>query len=328
MTVISVTITESTQQIIAGIPQTLIFDVNIPATIFYTLDGTTPTTSSSIYVETITLPTNFPSINLKLFATDGINSSDIISKIYAPTTSLARMPHDTVVGLSANGPTQQSIFPFGDFSPDLPLAYGKSGGLVVDDPNVTNIPDGYDGVGGVSNGTDLPLSSYSFIYSTANAEGETGNGIGTLPAKITIKVPLPTNPSTSSVMSDKFFNPKAMVIYQDSRNASYDNVPQLNRAYFSLQNPERDSNGSLLLNTAFDSSTITGSFLRSHYNPSDNTINYYYRDKATNQWIISKEVFTPRNPNLGALYQVVFAARGATVGTVFKWIPFASRKLI
>lgn len=325
MTVISVTIIESIQQIIAGIPQTLTFAVNIPATIFYTLDGSTPNTSSSIYVEAITLPTNFPSINLKLFATDGVDSSNVISKIYAPTTSLARMPHDTVIGLSVNGPDQQSIFPFGDFSPDLPLAYGKSGGLVVDDSNVINIPDGYDGAGGISNGTDLPLSSYSFIYSTANAEGETGNGIGTLPAKITIKVPEPGSPSTSSTLGDKFFNPKAMVIYQDSRNASYDNVPQLNRAYFSLQNPERDCNGSLLLNSAFDSSTITGNFLRSQYNPRDNTINYYYRDKATNQWIISKEVFTPRNPNLGALYQVVFSRNSSKV---FKWIPFASRKLI
>lgn len=329
MTVISLNLSESTEQIVSGIPKTLTVTASVPSTIFYTVDGSLPTTDSNVYIGPISLPTNNSSVNFQTFATDGVVSSSVLQKIYSPNLIGARLPHATVIGLNTQGPNQIDSFPFSDFSPDNPLPYGKSGGITVDDPSIINIPDGYDGAGNIANGTDLPLTSYKRIFSTTNSEGETGPGIGTLPAKVTIKVPIPVNPSSSSDTSSKFFNPKAMVIYQDSSKPSYDNVSQLNRASFSLVNTEREKNGAYLMNNAFDSSTISGSFLRSYFNPKDNTINYYYRDAFTNQWIISKEHFIPRNPDLGALYKVVFSSRGnGNIGQVFKWLPFASRKLI
>lgn len=329
MAVISISITESAQQIISGIPQSVSLSTNIPATIFYTLDGTVPTTSSSVYVSAIILPTNNPGVVLSLFATNGTDTSAVTTKTYGPLMSAARQPHDTVIGLSAQK-ISYSKFPFGDNAPITPVRYGKSGGITVDAPDVPNIPDGYDGTATHTfiNGTDQPLTGYEFVYSTTNSKGETGNGIGTLPGKTTIRVPTPTSPSSSSKASDKFFNPKAMVIYQDSREPPFDDVSQLNRGYFSLANLERSRNGSLLMNTAFESSSVTGSFLRSHYNPKDNTITYYYRDSDTGRWIISVEPWLPKSSNIGALNQIILSSKTSGIGFVFKWIPFMSRKLI
>ena len=50
MAVITITINESSDQILAGIPKYITLTTNIPATIFYTLDGTTPTTLSDMAV--------------------------------------------------------------------------------------------------------------------------------------------------------------------------------------------------------------------------------------------------------------------------------------
>lgn len=326
MAVISISITESSDQVVAGIPKIVSLETNIPATIFYTLDGSDPTTSSSVYVGPVTLPTDIPTVVFKFYATNGTDSSVIITKTYSPSFVGDRRPHSTVTGLTP-GIGRPDPFPFGDNGPFNTAKYGNAGGITVDAAGVTNIPDGYDGSGNTANGTDLPITSYQFVYSTTNAIGEMGHGIGTFPGKTTIIVPTPTSPSSSSKTSDKFFNPRAMVIYQDSREPTYDDVPMLNRASFSLQDLERDKNGSLLMNTAFDSSTPSGSFLRQHYNPKDNTTTYYYRDSDTGRWIISVEPFSPRNSNIGALYNVVFTAQPGSQ-FIFKWIPFMSRKLI
>lgn len=330
MAVISIVINESNQQIISGIPKTVSISVNIPSTIFYTLDGTTPDSTSSVYIGPISLPTNNSSVMLQIYATNGVDFSPVVSRVYAPSIVELRKPHDTVIGLT---PETNSInlFPYGSNTPNIPVRYGKAGGITVDAPDVPNIPDGYDGTATNthSNGTDQPLSSYKFRYSERNNKGESGHGIGTLPGNVTtIRVPENIPIPESSNVSDRFFNPRAMVIYQDSRNPPYDNIPQFNRAHFSLQNLERSRDGALLLNNANDSSSVTGNFLRQQFNPKDNTITYYYRDSDSGRWIISVEPFVPKNSNIGALYKITFSGREKGSHQVFKWIPFMSRKLI
>ena len=330
MAIISISIVESDLQTVAGMPKSVSLSTNIPSNIFYTLDGTTPSLDSSIYISAITIPTNYSSVTLKIFATNGSDSSAIITKLYGPNTSTIRMAHDTVIGLNTNpNSSAGNNFPFGDLSPRLNVSYGKSGGLTVDDPSIENIPDGYDGTatGTVSNGTDQELIDYEIRYSDANALGEIGKGLGTLPAKTTIVVPPPRSPSTSTSSHSKLFNPRAMVIYQNSSDET--DISQLNRASFSLQNIEVLRNGSVILNTAFDSSSITGSFVKSFHNTKDNTVTYYYRDSDTNQWIISTEPYTPRNSELGALYKMVLPSRSVKGSQfVFRWIPFMSHRLI
>jgi hypothetical protein len=57
------------------------------------------------------------------------------------------------------------------------------------------------------------LENYSIKYSTTDAQGQTGKGIGTLPGNVKIEKQAP--PPSQSDMNSKLFDPRAMVIYQD-----------------------------------------------------------------------------------------------------------------
>lgn len=324
MAVISITIEESAEQLVAGIPRTVTIETNIVATIFFTLDGTIPTVSSLVYVGPIALPTNNSSVTLNVMATNGVDTSAIVSNTYSPEIT-GRMSHDTISGLDT------SINPsplFTDNGINNYGQYGGSGGLTVDDPDIVGFPDGYDGTATntYSNSTDEPLDKYKMIWSRTNSKGETGPGIGTMPANVTIRVP-DTNTIASST-NDRIFNPRAMVIHQDSRNNSEENPPQINRMAFSLQNLEKTRDGAVLMNTAFENSYVTGSFVRQYYNNVTNEITYYYRDSDSGRWIISVEPFTPKPLKSSALANIAFSSRNNGAGYVFKWIPFMSRKII
>lgn len=329
MSVISVTVSESSVQIVSGIPRTISLSTNIPSSIFYTLDGTVPDTSSSLYIGTFVLPTNNSGVVLTLFATNGIDSSAIITKTYSGNTENQRNTHDQVFGPNAQADNRANSFPFGNpFIPTV-VTYGNTVGLNVSIGD-QGIPDGYDGTGTgtPANRTNLPISDYPIRYSETDSEGQRGRGIGNLPSNVVIRVPIPVPPSTSTDANSPFFNPKAVVIYQDSRNPAYDaDLPMTNRQFFSLENPETARDGALLFNTGFDGLQSTGALVRQHYNPRENTITYYYFDSATLRWIISTEPYVPKANSTNNLSRIVFG-RGDSANKVYKWFPFSSRRLI
>jgi hypothetical protein len=335
MSVISVTITASSVQIVSGIPEYVSLSSNIPCSIFYTLDCSTPTTSSNIYIGPIYLSEKKPPITINILATDGVDSSPIISQTYVVTGFVGdRVPHATVKHLDQQEENRLNIFPFGDTFQGVNVEYGAVGGITVDDNDGHGILDGYDGQGNgtvVAGQTDLPLYDYDMVYSESNSEGLRGYGIGTLPAQVTIRVPPSASakqPESSNVNSP-FFNPKALVIYQDSRDTPLDpNAPIINRQFFSLENPETTKTGALLFNTGLDGMQPTGSFVRSVFNPSDQTITYYYFDSSTLRWIISKEPYTPKNSNIGNYSQITLSPRRQGNGMVFNWMPFKGSRLI
>src|ERR1700748_2004928 len=186
MSVITITISNSPIYIIEGIPKSIYVTTNLPSSIFFTLDGSTPTLDSQIITGGLNLPTDQPSVIFKAFATNGTDTSPIITQVYQNTTiSTLRKPRDKVIGLS-NSPLNQDRGIFGSNSPNPNVTFGNMGGITVDDPNIVGIPDGYDGTATntPASFTDLPLIDYKFTYSTSNRLGETGRGIGTLPAQI------------------------------------------------------------------------------------------------------------------------------------------------
>lgn len=327
MSVISITITESDVEIIAGIPQTVALSSNIPATIFYTLDGTEPTTSSSVYTTALSLPTNQNAVTLKVFATDGVNSSPILTWEFKSDFIGDRRPRDEVTNID-NTCNKNSIFASRTQSGSA--IYGNTAGITVDAPDLPGIGDGYDGTGTgkFADYTDLPLDDYEIIYSETNYIGETGKGLGTLPAHVTIRIPFPVQEPSVGTGSNKtsslLFNPKSLVIFQDSREP--DPIPTVNRPFFSLENQEKARYGVGYFTTAFEGNTVHGSALKSQYNPTDGTITYYYRDSLTNRWIISKTPYTPQPQGINNLSRIVFG-RGEGVGKVFKWILFKYRTL-
>lgn len=329
MAVISVIITESTDQVVAGIPKTISIETNIPSTIFYTLDGSAPNLFSTIYIGPIFLPFNSLSVTLNVLATNGTDYSPIVTENYI-TNMLdnTRLPHSTT-DIQPNDSSGGDLYPFGTEPTQPQGTYLSPGdaGITVDDSALPSIPSGFDGNSNPTGFTNqsYTVENYQIVYSTTNAEGETGHGIGNLPATAQIKPDDPT-PETTEQFST-MFDPKAFVIFQDFDKENPNDPPQINRQFFSLEDPNKARDGNYYFNSGLDAPPVSGSFLRSHYNPRDNTISYYYLDTWTNKWIISKQQFKPTGSYDGNLSAVPMAGRGAGSRYVYEWIPFARRVL-
>jgi hypothetical protein len=221
-------------------------------------------------------------------------------------------------------------YPYGTPATHSEFSWDNTGGDIVNKVGVTPYPDGY-GWDGTATGTkvgevDHALETYELVFSETDWQGERGNGIGTLPATVTIKQPDPI--PTSTDMNSRLFNPKALVIYQDNTQEPFDeNISQINRSSFSLGDPEKIKDGTLFTTSAMDGPAPTGTFVRAIYNSRDNTINYYYHDSETLRWIISKEPYVPTG-NTGRLYHIISSKRDRGGRYVYKWIPFTRRRLI
>lgn len=330
MALITITITESEAQRISGVPEFVTLSTSIPSTVYYTLDGADPDTLSLVYAGgELALPTNQPSVTLKIFATNGADSSAIIERHFRPNIILGRQTHDQVT-LSGGCDDSDKTFPYATPSSGTPMAWTSIGpnDLIVDKPGVTNIPSGFDADGNPTGGTDLDLSEYLIKFSDSNrANTERGRGIGTLPSEVTVAPK--EAPPTASNRNDSLFNPRALVIYQDSRIPPDDpDVVNINRQFFSLPNAEVYKDGILLNTTGLEGNIPTGSLLRSHFNPRDNTMRYYYFDSQALRWIISIEPFTPPSARTHGLQNIVFSSRGPSDRKVFRWIPFKGSRLI
>ena len=326
---ITLTITPSSNQLISGIPETISASTDVPASIFYTLDGTAPTTSSSIYLGVIVMPTNVGTITLNIFATNGVDSSNIITQTYATNLVGDRVPRATVENFSAAANNRANLGNFGDIVPNFPPDFGRIGGIIVNDKTLPQIPDGYDGTAtNTSPGaTNLPLTSYQIEYSETDYQGKVGRGLGTLPANVSI---LPEKPiPESSNVNSPFFNPKAAVIYQDASETPLDpNVAVINRPYFQLEDLEKVRNGAYYMNTAFEGVQAYGSLVRTEFNPRTQEMTYYYFDSHAQRWIISKQPYTAKDPNINNFGNIISDPRQEGVGKVYRWIMFKGSRLI
>jgi hypothetical protein len=123
------------------------------------------------------------------------------------------------------------------------------------------------------------------------------------------------------------FDPRAMVIFQDFSKEDPNDPPQINRQFFTLENPERARDGTFYFNTGLDASApISGSFVRAHYNPRTNTITHYYRDSWSNKWIISTAPYQPNGTFDGNMAATAMGTKSGA-GVVFEWLPFTRRVL-
>lgn len=325
MAVITITILESNTSIVSGIPDSIVIETSIPSTVFYTIDGSTPTTSSDVFIDTISLPTDQGTVELKIFATDGSNTSAIISQTFGPNLVGARNARDTVSGIQLIS----GGFPFSSYgSGPVNGVYGNAGGVIVNDPTKTQIPDGYNGTGTntPADYTNENVYSYQLLFSETNSIGESGRGIGTLPASVVgIRDTSNQFPESSNTASP-FFDAKALVIYHDGREVQFSDAPRVNRPFFSLENDAKARDGAL--KSTNEPLSVTGSAMRPYFNPVNNTLEFSYFDSRSNRWIFSTVPYTPKE-NQGNLGAVVFpSSNNPGSRFVFKWIPFRYRKLI
>ena len=328
MAIISISITESQAQIVAGIPKTITLTTNIHSSIFYTLDGSDPNLFSTIYTGPITMPTNLLSITLKVFASNGTDNSPIVTETYFTNEVDGNTRHARHGTTAQANSAASNMYPFGDSQIDPTVQFTDPGntGINVNDPNLPNAPTGYDANAQPTGQTNKPYNfqNYDIIYPQGNSINEPLK-VGQLPSKITTR-PRVDLPESSSYGS-KYFDPKAFVIYQDASTEDPSKPPLINRAHFSGELHERVRTGNNFFVSGLDAPPTTGAFVRSAYNARENTITYYYYDQIANKWIISKQAYQPKDPDAGALYQVKFARGTQTAGLVFKWIPFARRVL-
>jgi hypothetical protein len=320
MAVISVTILLSSEQVVAGIPRTVGITTNVPATIFYTLDGSIPSLFSMVYTGPIQMPVNQLSVTLNILATNGVDSTPIISETFITNMAEgtnARLPHSSSDALGqSNIP---DLYPFGTNGPQPNQAFlnPADASITVDNPALPSTPTGFDGAGGPTGFTNQPydLTNYSIKYSTTDAQGQTGYGIGNLPAAVKV-IPESTPPDETSINSN-MFDPRAFVIFQDASKENPSDPPHINRMHFSLENPEKTRDGNLYFNSGLDAPPVSGTFLRSHYNPRTNSITYYYLDTWTNKWIISTAPYNPSGPWTGNLSGQAVAGGSAGAKYVF-----------
>jgi hypothetical protein len=325
MSVISITITESSDQIVSGIPRSVTISTNIISTIFYTLDGCDPTILSDIYVGALFLPTT-QHVILKIFATNGVDSSPIITEEYSSDIlQNLRLPHSaTDVQAGENIPPS---YPFGT-PPSQPMGIYLNPGdasVTVNNPELYQYSDGYDADGYPAIFSNLPynLQNYSILYSDSNAEGVQGRGIGNLPATVIVEQPPPIAEQTNQFSNT--FDPRSFVIFQDFTQQNLNDPPVVNRQFWCLEDSEKIRQGNNYFNTGLDSPTITGTFIRREYNDKDNTMTYYYFDSLACRWIISKSKFEGDLKKLHLNLSGVKPGRGSS--KVFEWLPFTRRVL-
>jgi len=293
MAVLSITLTGSTRQLISGIPQLVSISTSIPSLIFYTLDGTLPTTSSSVYTATIEMPGEI-GVRLRVLAKSGALTaySDVTYSTDATSLTAGRRVSITGLGILVDGFSE----------PDL-LADGYG----LDANNATTVP---------LREYDKELVNYDIKYSRTGVGGE---GEGTL---ISIGYPDPdvlerqysaVEESPSSPNNDNInFNPRSLYVFIDGRDGYSDqSVLIINRPYGSTMDLTKYYNGASMY---AQHPYISGGLLRPIYDTQKGTAYFPYWDSNELRWVISYQRFDTTNlQNMG-----VRAQSGPPL--VFKWI--------
>jgi hypothetical protein len=322
MAIISITITPSSVQVLPGIPKYIELTTNEHAIIFYSLDGSTPNNGSPIYTTPILLPSSMTTITLSIFATNGIDNSAVIVQTYTAdisiieTTATDRVPHSATTNLN-NVSSNNSLFPFGTNSPNPDYQYlgaANAGTTVYTEGNTNAVSQGFDSNNNPAVFTNNPTAYYQFNeqYSTTDVEGQVFPGVGNLPAQTTV-IGDPYAEEYRQEMSttaDKVFNPRALVIYQDTTNEDPTNPVIINKPHMSLENPEIVRDGDLLYNSGVDIPPVAGGFVNRHYNSRTNMFTSSYYDNTVHRWIFSSTPYQPTTNNIGALYNMVFSRSG------------------
>ncbi len=283
---------ESEKEIMSGFPEYVILTTNISSTIFYTLDGSTPTEESEIFVDRLYLPTTGLTLILKVWAVSEFEVSEILEQIYFTDQSTL----DRTRRLSEEG---INILPSGE-------------------EEVEHLS--FDQEGEWSQSSSISFTDLEMRASTVNKRGEDISGDTTLsfvnfPIKSTF-----SNPKLVSKLSEISFNPKASYIIIDGstdENLASQTIRIINRPYGTLEplsSLDRVNQNNFQLNTS--------SLVRQIINPKNGKITFYYRDSRDNRWLNSTQQMEGRILNLSP------KDAGPPNSYVFRWIEDRSLSLI
>ena len=297
MAVITISAIELGPELVAGIPRYIALETNVPATIYYTVDGTEPTVLSSVYVDPIILPDNSCNAHLIAMAISGADLGYLSLSFGADTTFITRARR----------------------------IEGYGAGIVVDAYGVDWVVyDGYslnsqDEAIVPARFSDYELDQLETKYSKTGPDG-LGPGtfpwLGPIPEKI-IEEYSPIGPEESSPNNQNvYFDPKALYIVIDGtmKDGYTDQaVFPINRPYGGTMNPATYLNGQLMYSPE---PFISGGLVRSFVNYDTGIMTSYYYDNCDCRWIKSIQKFIKNDvvPNQ------IGSRRQSGPPLVFKWI--------
>jgi hypothetical protein len=289
MAVITISVVDVGPELISGVPQWVSLSTNIPATIFYTLDGSVPTIASSVYITSILLTTT-SSIRLRALAISGVDLG-ILDVFFASTTYLTyprRIDATYGAGIVVDAALIEDVFDDG---------YG------LDESNVSSEPIRYYDV-------DVPRLDIQLFRDSSSGEG-TMLSVGFAPPKNQISFDMST-PNGNNV----FFNPKSLYVVIDGRDGYEDQVHDgyliINRPCAGTMDPVNYLGGKMF----YEPHPYTsGGFVKTHYDSRNKVSVSYYFDANETRWIKSIENFDPTQvpANLGLRH-----SSGGPL--VFKWV--------
>lgn len=289
MAIITITATSLGPQLISGIPQLLSLKTNVPATIFYTLDGTTPTTFSSVYLSPIVMPTEV-STRIRALAISG-NDFGKLDLTFSTDSS------DLVYPRRIDG-------------------YGM--GIAVDAYNVSSVLyDGYSADDNLSvtvpsRYSDYDLEDLDIKFSRTGANGE---GEGTAIENGPIIGGVPEIDPDATTTKNIYFNPQSMYIIIDGRDGYQDqSVYILNRCYANYMDLTKYLQGKSLYEPQ---PYVSGGLVKTFYTIKDGkglACSYYFDHNET-KWVKSIQNFDPNS-----IPQGVGDRREFGPAIVFKWI--------
>lgn len=271
---ILITVVESTNQIISGIPEYVVVESNTPAVVFYTFDGTDPTIDSD-YMETNTLvlPTDGSSVTVKLTAIAGIDSSTIFEHVWSTVVPFVTRRFKDTDGIS--------ILPPGAEVVDS-LAVDQDGNQARE----TSIPF-----------VDLEMkASDRDVYKKYDG-GKTSLAFINFNLEM-IMTEMPYQSKSSSPNNNNLdFDPKAGLIIIDGstpEKLAAQSVKIINRPYNTMSVRSGEYNEHLV-----QQPIITGNFVRYMTNPKTGKTVFYYFDSRECRWIHSIQQITPKTLNIG-----------------------------
>lgn len=258
-------------EVLEGIPEFVEIVANMPAMIFYTLDGTLPTMLSTQYTSAIQMPTEAGSVTLSAVAyfLDGYNNlvpSSVMSQTYQTDSSVTG---ERVRRLDFTG-----------------IVYIYPGGL--------DIPFWYDSAGEPKVLIDIEKEELELALIPSEREPD-GSYRENVAGGVVSLVPPEETPSTvddvykpfSSPDDDPSFDPDALFIVIDGREPRDLNTVNLtNGPYMSLRDPEKHFGGLDFISTD-GSNYMSGSLTKIHYNREREIAVFYYFDSNVNRWIKS-----------------------------------------
>lgn len=292
MAVISISAISLGTELIAGIPQFVALDTNIPSTVFFTLDGSVPTASSSVYLSPIEMPT-YGSIRLRALAISGADLGNLDVTYFTQTSALHRHLRIDGYGIGI------AVDAYG-VEPVLTDGWG------ADDTGYVIVPD---------RKSDYELKDLEIQYSRAGFDGE---GYGTLiklgpqPPDVIERSEEIDGEFSSPNNQNVYFNPKATTIVIDGTDGYGDQVVRIiNRPLDGTLDPIKYLQGKTMYEPQ---PYISGGHIRTFYNYTTGRLCAYYFDACECRWIKSIQSFDPNAVPRG------IGLRMGIQPLVFKWV--------